>query len=355
MAALQGQIASRLNVPPRVEPVKRAEEAALPPAAVETVADPAVGGAGPAAGEITPPAGPPQAGAGTAGARPAGEGLSRRKLPLPWVVTGLVVLAGLCGLIGLAMAGGFTLMPGLLARANETPVSTTPAQAASAQVTLEAMITPEEISRLPETEVAALPETAVPEETPPEGTQPAESTFFEDDFSNPDSGWFIGQEDGSDIYYDQGGYRILVDRPNIIAWATPDLYFSDVSLEVDATKVAGADENLFGLVCRYQDEQNFYLLVIGSDGWYEIGKYKDGKYSQIEETAGYNGAIHRGRTSNRIRADCIRNTLTLYINDLRLVRVTDNDFAAGDVGLTAAAFKIGNTNILFDNFVARKP
>jgi hypothetical protein len=186
-------------------------------------------------------------------------------------------------------------------------------------------------------------------------TPTVEVTSFQDDFSNTDSGWFTGEQTGSRLYYDQAGYRILVDQPNIIAWATPALYFKDVSIEVDATKVAGPDDNLFGILCRYQDENNFYLFVIGSNAYYEVGKYKHGEYSVIEDTWGFSDAIHKGRTTNRIRADCIGSTLTLYVNDLKLVEVSDSEFAGGDVGLTAAAFKLGNTNIWFDNFVARKP
>lgn len=290
--------------------------------------------------------------AAAAGQRPG-------RLPrLSWILGGLVLLAGLCVVIGLGLAGGATLMPGLLGTGNNPPAT----PAAQNEPALNTPITDlTDLTKAPETSPTVPPvgtaDTAGASVTPStESTNPPRETdLFQDDFSDSSTGWFTGEEQGSNIYYDMGGYRILVDQPNVIAWATPNLRFTDVSIEVDATKIAGADENLFGILCRYQDERNFYILVIGSDGYYEIGKYKDGSYYRIKDTAGFSGQIHKGRTTNRLRADCIGNSLTMYVNNLRLVKVDDNEFTSGDVGLTAAAFQIGNTNILFDNFVARKP
>jgi hypothetical protein len=129
-----------------------------------------------------------------------------------------------------------------------------------------------------------------------------------------------------------------------------------VSIEVDATKVSGADDNYFGILCRYQDDQNYYYFLVSSNGYYVIGKYKNGQYiALIKDGWLYSDYIHQGETTNRLRADCIGNTLALYINDSRLSEVDDSDFGLGDIGLTAASLNTAGTEILFDNFVARRP
>lgn len=179
---------------------------------------------------------------------------------------------------------------------------------------------------------------------------------FFDDFSALDSGWTVEDLTEAKLSYDFGNYRIWVDRPNIIAWGTPGLEFDDVSLEVQATKVSGADENFFGLICRHVNDDNFYLLGIASDGYYAITKMKDGEWQTIKEQYFlYHQDIHQGETTNRIRATCIDNRLTLWANDTRLMEVEDNDFASGDVGLAAVVFSAGETNLLFDNFLAERP
>ena len=188
--------------------------------------------------------------------------------------------------------------------------------------------------------------------------QPEMVKLFQDDFSNPESGWASWNDNGSIIDYHLGSYRIYVDKPNTVYWSTPEKIFRDVTIEVEAAKVGGPDDNVFGVICRYQDADNFYLLTISSDGYYGIGKYKNGAFSYLgTESMQYNAnqAIHLGKTTNHIRADCINSTLILYANGIKLAQVEDHDFSSGDVGLVAAAFDAFGTDILFDNFIAKIP
>jgi hypothetical protein len=65
--------------------------------------------------------------------------------------------------------------------------------------------------------------------------------------------------------------------------------------------------------------------------------------------------IKQGAASNHIRADCIGNSLTLYVNDVQVATVNDISFSEGDVGLMAGAYDVPGVDILFDNFVVYKP
>jgi hypothetical protein len=187
-------------------------------------------------------------------------------------------------------------------------------------------------------------------------TTPVAVDLFQDDFSDPSSGWPSGEDNGSQFGYVNGSYRIYENKINYVHWVTPDKLFANVSIEVDATKVSGADDNYFGILCRYQDEQNFYYLLASSNGYYLVGKYKDGQYNDLlKDGWAYSGYIHQGKTTNHLRADCIGDTLTLYVNDSKLGEAVDSDFGPGDIGLTAAALSTAGTEILFDNFIAQKP
>jgi hypothetical protein len=181
--------------------------------------------------------------------------------------------------------------------------------------------------------------------------------LFQDDFSDPDSGWDrVNDGEGINDYYN-GGYRILVNTPNWYFWSNPGKSFTDVIIEVDAQKIAGPEENDMGIICRYQDLDNFYFFTIASDGYYGISKFKDGSEYMIgmDELKFNDKIINLGDSTNRIRVECIGDNLTLYANGKILADVQDSDFGTGDVGLIAGTYDAPGADVLFDNYIVLKP
>lgn len=191
---------------------------------------------------------------------------------------------------------------------------------------------------------------------PDQATGTPSNVLFQDDFSNPSSGWDrINTAEGITDYAD-GVYRIYVNLVDSDIWANPKLSLIDTRLEVDATKIGGDDNNVFGLICRYQDKDNFYFLIVSSDGYYGIGKLKDGMQVLIgDDNMPKTDQVKPGNSLNHLRADCVGNRLTLWVNGQKIAEQTDDDFAAGDVGLFAGAFDKPGTDIHFDNFSVLKP
>jgi len=60
-------------------------------------------------------------------------------------------------------------------------------------------------------------------------------------------------------------------------------------------------------------------------------------------------------TMNHLRADCIGDKLTFYINFTEVASATDPDFSSGDAGLVAGSFTEPGVDVLFDNFVVLQP
>ncbi len=189
--------------------------------------------------------------------------------------------------------------------------------------------------------------------------QPAElpsDVLFQDDFSDPSSGWDRVNEVEGITDYANGVYRILVSTENTDVWANPGLNFSDAIAEVEATKVGGPDDNDLGLICRYQDESNFYFFIISSDGFYGIARVLDGEQELVGlDNMEYSEAINQGNSTNLLRAECVGETLTLFVNDQQVFQTTDTQFSSGDVGLIAGTFEVAGADIHFDNFVVRRP
>jgi hypothetical protein len=172
-----------------------------------------------------------------------------------------------------------------------------------------------------------------------------------DDFSDPNSGWFAYQGDEGVLGYLSGSYQIQINQTNLMLYSTSGYSFTDSLVQVEAFKSDGPDENIFGVVCRYQDDGNYYFLTITSNGYYGIGKIADNTTSLIgDPDLQYSAVINQGRTYNNIQAACQTNSLTLTVNGTRLVEVQDSQFSEGEVGLIAGTYDIYGANILFDNF-----
>ncbi len=187
-------------------------------------------------------------------------------------------------------------------------------------------------------------------------TKASNPVLFQDDFSDTAGGWTTLQSDNKLIAYDRGGLRFFMNERQFDYWSRPGLRFSDVHIEVDATKHAGPDDNDFGIICRYQDENNFYSLLVSSDGYYGISKMKNGEHSLVgAEGMRVSETINKGDATNRIAADCSGDTLRLTVNGKKLIEVKDSDFTSGDIGLIAGTGEQAGVDVVFDNLIVTKP
>jgi hypothetical protein len=181
--------------------------------------------------------------------------------------------------------------------------------------------------------------------------------LFSDDFSNTDKKWDQADTASASTDYYNDAYRIVVKEANSDAWSNPGKEsFTDVEIEVDATKNAGPNDNDFGIICRYTDVSKFYYAVISSDGYYGIMKMTGNGGNPIgNESMLESDKIFQGSAKNHIRFDCVGSTLTLYVNSTQIAQQTDTEYTEGNIGLLAGTFDTIGTDILFDNFVVFKP
>ncbi len=186
-------------------------------------------------------------------------------------------------------------------------------------------------------------------------TRPGQ-VLYHDNFSDPSSGWTQTSGSFGGMGYEQGAYRVLVQSPMADLQAVAGQAFGDVQIEVDSTRQSGPVNNRFGLICRFQDSSDFYFFAISSDGYYAIGKVRDGVSSLLgQEMMAFSASIQKGSTPNHLRFDCIGSTLKGYVNGQVLAITEDADFSNGDAGLMCGTFDEGGVELSFDNFVVIKP
>lgn len=179
--------------------------------------------------------------------------------------------------------------------------------------------------------------------------------MFQDEFEQNTSGFDRLANEAGIMDYDGGGYRMLVQQPQLNFWSTPEKDYRDVRLEVDVTKINGPDENRVGLLCRYQNG-NYYFFVISSDGFYAIGRFSAGQTVLLgQDEMQSSPAIQTGASLNHLRADCIGDALTFYVNGQLIAGARDVELVSGDVGLLAGSFGQPGVDVLFDHFVVMQP
>ena len=178
--------------------------------------------------------------------------------------------------------------------------------------------------------------------------------LYQEAFEDNTSGWHRVANDNGIMDYDQGGYRILVRQPMLNVWSTAERNFGDVRIEVDVIRLHGPDENRMGLLCRYQGG-DYYFFIITNDGYYAIGKFLGGITLLLGQTEMQPSEVIQKGSMNHLRADCVGDRLTFYVNFTEIASATDADLPAGDVGLLAGSFSEAGVEVMFDQFVVIQP
>ncbi|MFB0546873.1 MAG: FHA domain-containing protein [Anaerolineae bacterium] len=171
--------------------------------------------------------------------------------------------------------------------------------------------------------------------------------LFEDDFSDPNSGWGQASNENEERGYVDGQYSFLVKALNFFSLAVPGRSFDDLILEVDTIQVGGPNNNSYGVCLRYS-ERGFYRFNISGDGLYAIGKREEGEWIELTEWL-ESPDISQGQSTNHLKIVCQGPHFSFYVNGQHLVDVEDHSFAEGDIGLFASSYDEPGTYIRFDN------
>ena len=156
-----------------------------------------------------------------------------------------------------------------------------------------------------------------------------------------------GTEYGASLV--DGVYRMYLNSANWMVWAESSMITNDnIIMEIDTELVSGSVENNQGMICRYSDDNNFYMLTIGNDGWVEIMKIFQGVQTSLfgEFTDGLVDPVR-----NHLQGFCIGDRLVLYVNGKLGADVRDSDLASGDAGLIIGSYDNPQVTVNFDNFL----
>jgi hypothetical protein len=184
--------------------------------------------------------------------------------------------------------------------------------------------------------------------------------LFQDDFDGETQcGWALYNQSGAIVEITDGSLSISSNQPGQIWWTNPGRNFDNLIMTAQGRQVSGPNNNAYGLICRYQNEENFYIFLISGDGYYAIGKYQSGSNQIIYLTGDgqyqFSDVINQGVATNQIRASCIGNELSLSVNGLPLATVSDPTFVTGDIGVGVSTLEPGTAVVHFDTISVIAP
>ncbi len=132
--------------------------------------------------------------------------------------------------------------------------------------------------------------------------------LYEDDFSDPESGWPRGEdEEIGKLEYIDGKYAVRTNKPwPAMIFGNPKITLGDLDLEVTTTQVESPanNNNAYGVLCRYTEwEKPFsaYAFLISGDGYWSILKIADRKIEALIFWT-YSPVIRQGNDTNVLQS-----------------------------------------------------
>lgn len=204
---------------------------------------------------------------------------------------------------------------------------------------------------LPYVTAARAGQVAIDFSQPAEQNQQTEgSVVFEDDFSNPNSGWTISNDNKGSRGYENGEYFIQVDETMYWMWSDREIRYNNISIEADLRVANGVGDADFGFICGANDNGH-YGLEISEDGYFTIWKQFNNNTTKLIDWT-YSNLIS-ANSPMHLAAICGTDGLYLTINEILLGSVVDRDYQPGDVGMIAGTFNTGGFKVVFDNLIIK--
>lgn len=180
--------------------------------------------------------------------------------------------------------------------------------------------------------------------------------IFFDDFSDPGSGWSIGDDGNISRSYQNGEYEILLHNEGWWAGNSAPISndISSYSVEADIRLHTGSTST-YGLIFDRVDWDHFYLFEVHpSSQSYSLWSIDSGWFQLVPSTS--SSFINSGIAINHLKVQRDGSQVTMYVNG-RLMTTANNNTHVGnfrEVGIFAESVGEAPVAVRFDNFRVRR-
>ena len=176
--------------------------------------------------------------------------------------------------------------------------------------------------------------------------------IFQDDFTDPKSGWFVYKADSTKGgAYEQGAYSVWLAGKNTAMALNPKTrqQLTDFSAEVDVRVTSEVKPALMGIVYRLDDFGHYYRFAISDNQTFYVGKKGEFSFEEEIHEMTSSDIIKPGNEYNRLKVVCQGDNQDFYINGVKMATLTDNISLKGELGI-AFSNLVPSENFTFTNF-----
>jgi LysM repeat protein len=204
---------------------------------------------------------------------------------------------------------------------------------------------------LEDVETEVIPQTGAPAQIihPPDLHPNVSVPIFHGEFEDEDA-WLGGPDEPDQMEYEDGEFQMTQSSSQSFFSRVRPFDLPLVHVEVEIQHGGGAEAGFYGVVCRWQDADNFYAFVIG-DGRPRILRIQNGTVNELVQSR-----IEVERSEwNRVGANCYGPLLTMYLNGAAVVQTNDPIFESGYPGIVVGTGEEPGTSARFTNLTAYIP
>jgi hypothetical protein len=202
----------------------------------------------------------------------------------------------------------------------------------------------------PTTKLRSSP-TSTPTSIPTSKPDLVPGVLYSDDFENEQSGWRQEADAVGQVQYSGGQYILSMTKGDYFAWSCAYHNFTDAVLTIDAMLVSGnADLTGPGIIWRFVDSNNFYVLRLFGNGNWRLDKQLDGEWKFLFNST-LNPPFDITQRFIKIAVSFNKETSAIYINDKYMTSFQDPSITFGDICLVAIANASSAVTVSFDNLV----
>ncbi|RIK38928.1 MAG: hypothetical protein DCC55_19655 [Chloroflexi bacterium] len=157
------------------------------------------------------------------------------------------------------------------------------------------------------------------------------TVVYADDYSRPDSGWFVGTQEVCQASYLNGLYRTATQPDYVCVYGAPAPGQANGLFSVEVNRGETFYQTAYGLIFAIEGNfDRFYaFLVIPDSQSYAAARYDNGAWTGLTNNPVYNDAwlfsdqINPSTAVNRLAAERDGPSITLFANDANLGTVFD--------------------------------
>ncbi|MEH2396147.1 family 16 glycoside hydrolase, partial [Nostoc sp.] len=180
-----------------------------------------------------------------------------------------------------------------------------------------------------------------------------------DDFKHPSKQW----DQDTLVSIKNGGLFHPRNKNNnfkLSIWGDKNQKLKDFDFSVDAKKVNGTDDSVFGIVARRTSENNktsvgqsFYYLLIKGNGEFVMGKLIANNKWEDKVGWQHSTSIKQGNNINRLRVVCNGKRVIGWINSQRVGIFEDDSYTSGKIGVISLRSSDDGAAVYFDNVLIK--